>query len=98
MGRVLSDYANMSMEFTWKGNRVTWVGEPIPSNDPFSMNELKSLVATSTSDFFCKLVLVGNEPSPIEISNTIHEALPLELLKLLEKYCEIFSKVVELSP
>lgn len=56
---ILSDYNNMSVQFNWKSNKVTWVGEPIVSDDTYGTNELKTRAATTSSAFFfCRLEFV----------------------------------------
>lgn len=59
VGSVLSDYLNMSEQFQWQGSLVTWIGEPLIFEEPFSCGELKNLVMASTNVYFCRLGRVG---------------------------------------
>lgn len=60
VGKVLSDYTDMAIEFDWQGHRIRWMGESLISDEPYSTNELKNLATTSVNAFFCMPQYVAN--------------------------------------
>lgn len=67
MGLVLSNYIDMQIEFNWKGQRVTWVGESILSKEPLSKKAQNTLASTSIGALFCRFEYIG-EVENIETS------------------------------
>lgn len=100
VGSVLSNYNDMSVQFNWMGETVTWVGEAIVSDDTYSTNELKSLVATTTSAFFffCRLELMEENQEQGQINRTEQFRSVEGLAELLEEHNEVFAELVGLPP
>lgn len=57
LGPILYDYEKFSMSFKLDGKTITWHGESIISDDPFSASEHKCLQTSSTEAYLLRFEL-----------------------------------------
>lgn len=61
LGRVITDYHDLYMEFIINGQVVKWTGQSWIDNNPLSNRELKSLTANQESGYMLHLQYTGSK-------------------------------------
>nr|GMC64213.1 Transposon Ty3-G Gag-Pol polyprotein [Ipomoea batatas] len=106
LGKVEHDYANMSMQFEWKGQQVKLQGNHSLTPQEITLNQLEAPVATREILELYELFLISGPESPPEENNTeksIQEIqlptdIPPEIITILQQHEKLFQAPVTLPP
>ena len=92
LGPVLTDYNQLTMSFTFEGERVLLTGQPRPAPDEANLNQLQRMIATDAiASIFQLNLVIASPPSPTE-----HTEVQID--NLLSKYTTLFSTPAALPP
>nr|GMD19110.1 dof zinc finger protein DOF4.5-like [Ipomoea batatas] len=106
LGKVEHDYANMSMQFEWKGQQVKLQGNHSLTPQEITLNQLEAPVATREILELYELFLISGPESPPEENNTeksIQEIqlptdIPPEIITVLQQHEKLFQAPATLPP
>nr|GMD73853.1 Transposon Ty3-G Gag-Pol polyprotein [Ipomoea batatas] len=101
LGKVEHDYANMSMQFEWKGQQVKLQGNHSLTPQEITLNQLEAPVATREILELYELFLISAPESPPEENNTeksIQEIqlptdIPPEIITVLQQHEKLFQVI-----
>ncbi|VFQ75576.1 unnamed protein product [Cuscuta campestris] len=96
LGKVTHDYANLTMDFVWKGSPVTLKGGT-PSLRPITLHHCQMLyVAQDLSA--CFELFLGATADPDTTPDPWPEGLPLEIMHVLQRFQTVFAIPTVLRP
>lgn len=93
LGKITTDYSDLSMEFHYKDQQVSWTGEAWIEDSSLSARELKKLSNFQHRAYLCRFQAVCEKP--IE-QNSLMQELSLGTTELLNHHKSLFEEPSEL--
>ena len=106
LGRVSTDYSEMTMEFFWEGKQVILRGDPIQLPNMISFHQFHALIHSEEVDSLFELHSLSNITFKSHIPNStsstfeidLPSSLPESIYLLLHKYKAVFTLPTGLPP
>ena len=106
LGRVSTDYSEMTMEFFWEGKQILLQGDPIQLPHLISFNQFQALLHSEEVDTLFELHSLSSNTSEFNIPNStsstfeteLPTALPESIYLLLHQYKAVFAPPTGLPP